>query len=291
MSRRVWIVGTVSWDTVIYVDHYPAAGGFAQGKDRIERLGGSAANIAQALATTGIEVHFVSFLGRDELGNQIESQLRQSEIAGLHLHYVTDRTSHAVVVVDKTGERTVFALSKNYMNEINLVDLGIEPTDIVVFPIWRSYFLPQLEFVQGIGCATVVGLGALADPDVKRADLAIGSQSDAEDSDSFKQYLNRFSAIVVTQGVNGSVAFTSAGEHHQPVFPVNAVDATGAGDAYLSGYLTGFANDVSDIQLGMKLGAMWSAAMVERYVSIPPHALEITEMHDIISNLGTNLRS
>ena len=41
-ARRVWIVGPVAWDTVVYVDHYPTPGRFTQCRKTIERPGGSA---------------------------------------------------------------------------------------------------------------------------------------------------------------------------------------------------------------------------------------------------------
>lgn len=40
-------------------------------------------------------------------------------------------------------------------------------------------------------------------------------------------------------GENGSYASTPDAEYIAPAYPVNAVDATGAGDAYVAGFLAG----------------------------------------------------
>ncbi|NDA39318.1 MAG: carbohydrate kinase family protein, partial [Actinobacteria bacterium] len=63
--KRVWLVGPISWDTVIEIDSFPINGGFAQGKNRRERPGGSASNTAIALASTGVETNLISFVGDD----------------------------------------------------------------------------------------------------------------------------------------------------------------------------------------------------------------------------------
>ena len=82
MKRRVWIVGPIAWDTVIYIDEYPEAGGFSQCKERIDRPGGTAGNVAIALATTGVETGFVTYLGNDEYGAKLLGMLKQSQKIG-----------------------------------------------------------------------------------------------------------------------------------------------------------------------------------------------------------------
>ncbi|MEV0317782.1 sugar kinase [Streptomyces sp. NPDC050658] len=44
--------------------------------------------------------------------------------------------------------------------------------------------------------------------------------------------------VVVKLGADGATAYTAGGELHAPARPVRAVDAVGAGDAFVSGYLS-----------------------------------------------------
>lgn len=44
--------------------------------------------------------------------------------------------------------------------------------------------------------------------------------------------------VVVTLGADGATAFTGDGSLHRPAQPVRAVDAVGAGDAFVAGYLS-----------------------------------------------------
>ena len=43
--------------------------------------------------------------------------------------------------------------------------------------------------------------------------------------------------VVVTRGALGSSAFLAAGEAEQAAFPIVPLDTTGAGDAYIAGFL------------------------------------------------------
>lgn len=44
--------------------------------------------------------------------------------------------------------------------------------------------------------------------------------------------------VVVKLGAEGATAFTHGGSLHRPAKPVRAVDAVGAGDAFVAGYLS-----------------------------------------------------
>ncbi|MEI6868275.1 MAG: PfkB family carbohydrate kinase [Actinomycetes bacterium] len=285
MSKRIWIVGTVSWDSVIYIGEFPAAGGFAQSTNRIERLGGSAANVAQAVASAGIETGLVTFLGNDDLGEQITQLLGESQIAHLEILHIDDNSSHAMVVVDGSGDRTVFALSNNHLSQLSIKEIDLRSDDIVVFALWRPVFHANLEFAKSLGCYTVVGLEALADLQFPAADLAIGSVSELAVGADPTQFLDRFDRIVVTEGASGARLYSKDQVFHQAALSTNVVDTTGAGDSFFAGFLSALAlGDLTGL-IGMEAGAIWSAAMLSQYRSIPPSGLELPELRQILNEI------
>jgi sugar/nucleoside kinase (ribokinase family) len=260
-ARRVWVVGPVAWDTVAYVDHYPVRGRFTQCRNTIERPGGSAGNVAQALATAGIETGFVTTVGDDAIGKQLQSTLAASRIAQLVVNRTPGDSRHVLVLVDGHGDRTIVGLSPDTMHHITARDAPLEPGDVVVFVVWSDHFLPDLDRARARGCTTIVGLGALDNPAVT-ADIAFGSRSDLVGEVDPAHHLRRFGRIVVTSGPEGALQIDGTGELRQPAFPTAVVDPTGAGDAFLAGYLAMYARGFVDGSQALDAGARWAALTI-----------------------------
>lgn len=269
MKRRIWIIGPLSMDTVISIKQYPVNGGFAQATSRKDRPGGSASNTAVALASAGAEVHLVSFVGDDEIGEHLINYL--SQIVGLNSHVETlpGPSLHALITVDGRGERTVFALEQNRLPSIRF-DFKFEREDIVCFPVWRDEYLKWLKQANLEAGLTVVGSRAILNSEVI-ADIAIGSESDA---DVRRLNFDRIRSFIITQGVRGSKYFDARESIHLPAFEVDSVDATGAGDAYLAGILLGLAEG-SSIRTAMGNGTKWAAMTVSTESSVPPPWSEV----------------
>ncbi len=270
-QRRVWVVGAIAWDTVLHIDAYPAPGTYTQGRNRRERPGGSAANVAQGVATSGLEVGFVTVLGRDDLGEVLHETLRRSDLQHLHIRWVDGETNHVLVLVDGAGDRTILGLAGDGLDTIHLDGVPLEPGDIVVFVVWNANLRADLEIAAAAGCITVVGLGALEDPHVAHADIAFGSHVDIAPGTDPRLHLDRFKRIVRTGGADGARQYTTDEVLHQPALLADVVDTTGAGDAFLAGYLSVYAHGLTDGRAALEAGARWAGLMVQLETSIPPH--------------------
>jgi sugar/nucleoside kinase (ribokinase family) len=154
-------------------------------------------------------------------------------------------------------------------------NVGFKTGDVVAFILWREEFLGDLVRAQVAGCFTVVGGGALADPSVTHADLLIGSRNDFSSQLNPLDNLNRFTTIVLTDGINGSVAYSGSNEFKQPAYEIEVKDTTGAGDAFIAGYLAGIAHDLNPAQC-LEIAAKWAASAVQVNTSIPP-AFEVVK--------------
>lgn len=262
--KRVLIFGPTSWDTIIKINEYPTNGGFAQGVQRDERPGGAGLNVAAAVATAGIETHFFSYVGSDDLGQKLRDHLKASSISNLHLAELAGPSLHAIVTVDSNGERTVFALEKNRFAELRF-PINFENRDLVVFPVWRNFYLPYLEDANLAGATTIVGPAAAIEPRAK-ASFIVGSQNDVEDFEFDK---DRFSFAVITRGAQGVTVFSNSEIKDMPAKRVDVVDATGAGDSFLSGVLVGLAND-KELNKAIEIGVNWATLALGHSSSIPP---------------------
>jgi len=275
MARKVWVHGPIALDTVVYVSEFPIPGSFVNSLRTEERTGGTAANVALGLCTAAVDTGFVSYLGNDEIGKQLLRVLEHSAIKDLIITHIDDKTNHALVIVDEKSERTIISMTTPHLRELRMDNVPFEYGDVVAFILWREEFFADLQRAQAAGCFTVVGASALADPSVAHADLLIGSRND------FTSYLNpldhlaRFTTIVLTDGINGSIAYSGSNEIKQPAYEVEVKDTTGAGDAFIAGYLAGVAHDLNPAQC-LEIAAKWAASAVQVNTSIPP-AFEVVK--------------
>jgi sugar/nucleoside kinase (ribokinase family) len=84
-----------------------------------------------------------------------------------------------------------------------------------------------------------------------------------------EEHLDRFDAIVLTDGLKGARFYSKHQKLHQASFDVQAVDVTGAGDAFICGYLTGLANEL-EVEKCLLIASQWAASSVQVNASIPP---------------------
>jgi sugar/nucleoside kinase (ribokinase family) len=258
MIRRVWIIGPVAIDKVLYLDQLPVQGSFTRPSRIVERIGGSSGNVALALAETGVETGFISYIGDDEYGRKIASHFSESKISHLQLQRVLGESNHALVMVDSSGERTIVALSESHLAEISVEQIKFCSDDIVVFSLWRPFFLEQFNRIKNFGCTMVVGLEALNDPQLSGADFAIGSEAELWGADP-SHHLERFPTIVVTRGAAGVDQFQSGGHNHIDSQASVILDSTGAGDSFLAGYLSQIALKEGDLRSAIEYGMKWAA--------------------------------
>jgi len=264
---RIWIVGPIAWDTVLYINTVPETGGFTHAKRHEERPGGQALNIATALANSQFDVGICGYVGDDLIGKDLLTIISEGKISASHINKFPYPTPHVVVLVDNNGERTMIGMEKSYFGEIKLNLELIEPEDLVVWPIWRNGMKEDFQLVKAKGCRTIVGLGALSEE--IEADIAVGSQWELPKDFNPEDFLNKFPRIIATDNENGSREFTMAGVITQPALPATVVDTTGAGDGFVCGVVKSFVEGKAGAE-ALKIAATWAAKTVESSSSVPP---------------------
>ena len=277
MAKRVWVQGPIAIDTVVYLEKFPTPGTFINSIKTVERTGGTSANVALGLCTTGVETNFIGYLGNDDNGKKLREVLNESQIRKSVITEIDGPTSHALILVDDKAERTIISMTTPYLRELRMDNVSFVNPDIVAWILWREEFLGDLQRAEESGCFTVVGASALIDSHVLHANLVLGSVSDIPSGMNPKEHLDRFDAIVLTDGLNGARYYSKGKELHQAAFEVQAVDVTGAGDAFISGYLTGLANDLEASRC-LLIASQWAASSVQVNSSIPP-AFDLVRKH------------
>ncbi|MFM5905380.1 MAG: carbohydrate kinase family protein, partial [Micrococcales bacterium] len=136
-QATTWIVGPVAWDSVVYTKEFPRPGAFTQGIRFNERAGGTGANVARALASAGVRTGFVGYLGSDSHGEALQQELADSKIHRLNITRIDGPTSHVMILVDASGDRTILGLAPDHLDRVTLQDVPLQAGDTVVFVVWR----------------------------------------------------------------------------------------------------------------------------------------------------------
>jgi ribokinase len=296
------VVGSLNRDYLCRVDRLPDPGETRLGSDLTVWCGGKGGNQAVAAALVGADrgvlVALVGAVGDDADGTALRQGLREGgvDIADVALRRGV-RSGVALITVSDDGENTiVVAPGANATVTVEDVqgplrsrapDLvlaqGELPSDVVDASI-------RAAVAQGarpvLNLAPVMALEdsllALCDPlVVNRGEAAavLGRAQDASaDLESLTRALaGRARSVVVTGGAEGAWAGADGVLHHVPACPADAVDTTGAGDAFTGAMCVGLA-------LGRSLvdAATWGAAVAAYAVSRPGTQASFPRGRDVV---------
>lgn len=242
------------------VDALPPRGTLALVDSIALRGGGCALNTSSALAKLGLAASALGKIGADPFGDFILGLLGTRGVAdGGIVRDPTAATSASVALVDATGERT-FLHVKGANAEIRIEELGEapftgralhlagalvldaldgEPTAALLAEARRRGIHTSLDTVfDGSGRWERV-LPALAHcdlftPGIEEAYAISGERDPARAAERLRELGTTVAAV--TGGEEGCWV---SGLGHVPALPVDAVDGTGAGDAFAAGFLYG----------------------------------------------------
>jgi sugar/nucleoside kinase (ribokinase family) len=258
-SPRVLVIGDVMTDVIVRPE-----GPLARGSDRRASItihpGGSAANQAAWLASFGVSVDFVARVGAADL----ESETARFKTIGVTPHLVGDRT-HAtgrlIALIDMDGERSF--LTDRGANEAleasDIPDALIEGAALIhlsgysffasspraaVLDVMRragdrpiSVDPASAEFLREIGADNFLAWtrgAAILFPNAEEAAILAGSD---DPETQCARLAARYPLVVIKRGAAGAEA--AAGEERWRINApkTDAIDTTGAGDAFVAGFL------------------------------------------------------
>jgi len=250
----VLCVGHASYDLVFTVDHQPDADEKTFAEKLISCGGGPAANAAVTVARLGPKSVFAGYLGSDVFGERHLAEFDQAAVNTDLLVRGDSPTPLSAILVKPDGRRTVV----NYRSATaplpaDSIDLsGWHPRVILFDGHEPDVSLALIRTLKGRGISTVLDAGSVhrgALQLLKEVDYIVASQKFAheytgtEDPQQAALKLGRFhSAVVITLGEAGLVWKTGDSSGVLPSFPIDAVDTTGAGDAFHGAFAAGLAS-------------------------------------------------
>ena len=270
------------------IDQFPEKGKLALFDELEIHTGGCANNTALVLARLGISAGAMGKIGADAFGDLILQTLTDNDVdtAGMQQDANT-RTSFTFVAVASDGERTFY----HYIGangELCEVDLNWELIKTTkILHIAGALVMPRfdgapmanvLRKAKSLGITTSLDtaydatgkwMETLA-PCLHHVDIFIPSIVEAQQLTGMSEYREiaqffrdnyNIQTIAIKMGENGSYVSTPETELLVPAYSVNVVDATGAGDAYVAGFLAGMIMGW-DLQATTELASAAGAACV-----------------------------
>jgi ribokinase len=247
---------------IIRTTRIPKAGETVLGDSFIQSKGGKGANQAVAAARLGAEVTFIARLGKDSFG---QDAIDTYEKEGINTSFIVRDgeapTGVALIMIDTEGEDIICVapgangnLSKE---DILLAEDVIKTADCVLLQL--EIPLETVEFAIHLASKHHVRvvlnpapMASLPLSILERVDFLTPNETEAaalinhEPSQSWKfwaEIKQKFGVknVIVTMGKEGAYS-TGLISPRVPSFPVESLDATGAGDAFNGGLAVALAS-------------------------------------------------
>lgn len=243
------VVGSINRDITVMTSRLPEPGETLLGNSHHTGGGGKGANQAVAAARLGSGVAMVGRVGDDDHGHALLDALVTEgvDISGVGLDPILP-TGLALITVDEHAENTIVvspganaALSPQHIPEplVGGVRVLLAQLEIPMETVASAASMCSGLFLLNPAPAAPLSAELLEQVDVlipNRSELAtlssVDEPTDVSEAISAVRRLHRSGPTVVTLGAKGALIVEGAEAHHVPAAVVDAIDPTGAGDAF-----------------------------------------------------------
>ncbi|ULA67375.1 MAG: Ribokinase [Nitrospira sp.] len=246
----VVVVGSSNIDLTALVDRLPARGETLLGRQVMQSFGGKGANQAVAAARAGATVGFLSKVGSDANGVLIEQHLAAQGLSRMVLlRDAAVQTGVAMILVDAAGDNQIVVVpgSNQHLTPADVRQhaglISGARVLLVQMEIPIETVQECLRLAKRHGLLTILNPApacSLPPEYVRMVDVLTPNEREAcalsgvTDPVEAAKMLVRggVGTVVVTRGAEGAVISRGKEVIPVPAFVIEAVDSTGAGDAF-----------------------------------------------------------
>ena len=288
---RVLNIGSMNLDYVYSVDHIVRPGETEAAGEMNIFLGGKGMNQSVALAKAGVEVYQGGMIGDD--GQPFLDACREYGVHGDYIRKTDTKTGHAIIQIDKSAQNCILLygganqmLTETYVdqvlrdfasgdilllqNEVNLLPYIVDKA----YEKGMEIALNPSPFNEKLDAVDMGKIGIFLLNEVEGAQIT--GLTEPEDILAALRGRYPHARIVLTLGKDGAVYADENRKCFQPIFPVQAVDTTAAGDTFTGYFLAGLAEGMPIAEV-LRMSAMASAIAVSREGAVPsiPYRAEV----------------
>lgn len=280
---RVLNIGSMNLDHVYDVDHIVQPGETeATGEMKIH-LGGKGMNQSVALAKAGVEVYQGGMIGDD--GQPFLDACKEFGVHADYIKQIETKTGHAIIQIDSSAQNCILLygganqkLTEAYVDEV-LAGFGSEDILLLQNEVNMLPYIVDKAYEKGMQIAlnpspfneklNAVDMGKISIfllNEVEGGQITGLTEPDEIIAKLLELYPH--AKIVLTLGKDGAIYADSTQKHFQPIFKVQAVDTTAAGDTFTGYFLAGLCENMP-IPEALKMSAKASSIAVSRAGAVP----------------------
>ena len=290
---RVLNIGSMNLDHVYSVDHVVQPGETEASLELQDFLGGKGMNQSVALAKAGVATYQGGMIGPD--GQPFLDACAEYGVNADYIRKVSVPTGHAIIQRDKNAQNCILlygganqCLTEEYVDEV-LADFGADDILLLQNEVNMMPYIVDQAYARGM---TIALNPSPFDEKLKAVDMGkisifllneveggqITGLTDPDDIIAKLLELYPKARIVLTLGGDGAVYADATQKHYQPIFKVQAVDTTAAGDTFSGYFLAGLCDGMA-IPDVLRMSAKASSIAVSRVGAVPsiPYRAEVEE--------------
>ena len=268
---KVICIGNVTYDITMLVDDFPIENNKYRTKEKIENGGGSAANACYLLGKWNVKPYFAGVIGKDEFGKKIKKEFKDSNVNTKYLKALEEKTSLSFILSNKKNASRTIISYKNNRNKLGKIK---EKFDVILLD--GEEYEASLDLINNNSDAiTIIDAGRCTDKVVglaKKCKYLVCSKNFAyslTEIDNYELMYEKLehifkNIVVVTLGKEGTLVRIDGEIIVVPSINIDAVDETGAGDAFHAGFVYGLLQNwdlLKIVEFSNKAGAYATTKM------------------------------
>ncbi|SHO46069.1 carbohydrate kinase family protein [Anaerocolumna xylanovorans] len=276
-------LGTLAMDVLMKVDMLPKEDGFCLVRSNSKQPGGSGTNVIVQLSRLTAKCGYIGAVGDDDLGKEVLKSLEAEKVSTADMIIKEGKTTlHTEIVIDDAGRKFIMLNMGDAFLELSAEEINIQ--SIKRARVFYTDFLPKeaalmalkaakeadaktvfnmqagLETMEGLKVTKNEILDALQYVDVfapcREGLYGLTGTTNLEECAGFLRHYCK-GILLFTLGKEGSVAYDEQGKaYYASIYPVDAIDTTGAGDSYIGAFLYQYCLKNETIQESMEFAAL-----------------------------------
>jgi ribokinase len=303
-APRITVVGSYAAGLNLKVSRLPSPGETVLASGYRVDHGGKGSNQAVGCARLGAEVAFIARIGNDTFGQMAVQLYRQEAIDTAFIRQTADHpTGVGFILVEAGSGNNCIALDPGANERLSAADVAecdsvLKNSAVVLTQLEIPVVAAEAALAAGRanGAITILNpapVRPLPDSVLQLADVLTPNQTEAKvltrrspdataDPEEIARDLIRSGVkhVVMTLGEKGALIVTASSSKHVPGIQVDAVDTTGAGDAFNAGLATALASgDCLDsaVELAVVIGGL--AVRKEGVIPSLPRREEVVQFY------------